>query len=831
MADAVTDPILWPHAATDRAIVGGKAAALAATCAAGFEVPPWFAVVGEVDDATLIRAVERLGPGVPVAVRSSAVDEDGTDHSFAGQFDSFLNVNATDVPAKVRGVRDGATSERVRAYRQEHGLAGPPRAPAVVVQRMIHADAAGVAFSADPVTGRRGVVVVNAVKGLADRLVSGETEGCTYRVGRDGSILERSGDGATMLVTDALLRDIAALAKRCAAHFGRPQDIEWAIEGGRVFLLQSRAITTLNGMPDPDGVRVIWDNSNIAESYGGITTPLTFSFARDAYEGVYRAFCRLMSVPASVVQNNDFIFSRMLGLIRGRVYYNLLNWYRLLAMLPGFKSNRPFMEQMMGVKEPLPDALVAELTAGTSVWRDRLRLTRSMLALVRQHFTMKRSIRAFYRRLEQTLDAPGPALAELRADELAAAFVRLRSSLLSRWDAPLVNDFFAMMFFGTLRKLCEKWIGKPGLHNDLVADEGGIVSTEPARRIMEMAAVARGDPAFIDVLTNGSVARAQSAIESHPKLSALHDAYLAKFAERCLEELKLESATLADDPSSLLRAIGHAARRPAVESKPSTARADAEKRAHARLLNHPLRTRVFRWVLKHARARVRDRENLRFERTRVFGRVRRIFVELGKRFALERLIDDPRDIFYLETHEALGLVDGTISCDDVRGLIRVRKDAFARYAEQPTPDRFETLGAVWINNGFAAAPSKHADTTGDLRGLGCCPGVVRGPVRVIHSPRGAELKPGEIMVALQTDPGWILLFPAAAGILVERGSALSHSAIVAREMRIPAIVSIPNVTTRLTDGQCVEMDGSTGTIRLIDAPTAETSPTLAEAAP
>ena len=138
-------------------------------------------------------------------------------------------------------------------------------------------------------------------------------------------------------------------------EFGQPQDIEWAIENGSLYLLQSRPITTLRNIPDPDGALNIWDNSNITESYNGVTSPLTFSFARSVYEGVYRQFCRILRVPQRKIEANDLTFRCMLGLIQGRIYYNLLNWYRVLALLPGFTVNRRFMEQMMGVRESLPD--------------------------------------------------------------------------------------------------------------------------------------------------------------------------------------------------------------------------------------------------------------------------------------------------------------------------------------------------------------------------------------------------------------------------------------------------------------------------------------------
>jgi pyruvate,water dikinase len=235
-----------------------------------------------------------------------------------------------------------------------------------------------------------------------------------------------------------------------------------------------------------------------------------------------------------------------------------------------------------------------------------------------------------------------------------------------------------------------------------------------------------------------------------------------------------------------------------------------------------LRRALFGWVLRNARERVRDRENLRFERTRVFGRVRSIFVELGRRFAAEGLLAEPRDIFYLEVEEALGMVAGTATTTDLNGLVAVRKAEYARYlALEPPADRFETRGIVYAGNSFQAR-QRSAPPAGDtLHGIGCCPGVVRGRVRVVRDPKTAGVRHGEILVAERTDPGWIMLFPAAAGVLVERGSLLSHSAIVARELGIPAIVALAGATTWLQTGDTVEMDGGTGTVVKLAAPAGE----------
>jgi pyruvate,water dikinase len=801
--------------------------------------------------AEIATALEKLGLAKGFfAVRSSASDEDGVEHSFAGQLESFLFVPRERVSEKVAAVWRSGFSERIVAYRKQHGLALTPRPPAVLVQCMVNADAAGVAFSADPVSGRRGVAVVSAVVGLGSALVSGEANADTWHVDRSGKILEsriadkslahRPDSGSPEGVraeplpadrarqpalNDEQVRAVAQLARRCAEHFGRPQDIEWAIEGSQLFLLQSRAITSLASMADPDGELNVWDNSNIAESYGGITTPLTYTFARRAYEEVYRQFCRLMAVPRPRIENNAHVFHCMIGLVRGRVYYNLLNWYRVLAMLPGFTINRRFMEQMMGVKEGLPEELVRDIQRASTADRlkDALNLSVTLVGLLVNHFTLQTRIRKFYERLNDALRPPAPPLDQARPDELAAYYRELERRLLTRWDAPLVNDFFAMIFYGVLRKLVAKWCGDSDgtLQNNLLCGEGGMISAEPARRVRELAALAAKHPGLGEKLSAAPLDQLASEIERVPEFAAAYRDYLDKFGDRCLEELKLESPTLHDDPTSLLRSVGHLAKSNVQSGKQSglaQLRAQAEGRATAALRGHPLRGLLFRRVLKHARSRVRDRENLRFERTRLFGRVRRIFVALGRELHARDVLEAPADIFYLELNDVLGYCDGTATTTDLKSLAALRRAEFDRFKAMPAPaDRFETRGPVHDGNTFqAVAPPKVETIENDgLRGIGCCPGVARGRVRVVIDPRNAVLRPGEILVAERTDPGWIMLFASAAGLLVERGSLLSHSAIVSREMGIPSIVAIAGITKRLKDGDEVEMDGGTGVVKLI----------------
>ena len=847
--------IRWPEDGAPVTAIGGKAFALAALGRGGFDVPAWFVVTSEAATAGLpaiadevATAVSRLVPdGGLVAVRSSAIDEDGAGHSFAGQFESYLNVPPGEVLARVREVWQSAEADRVQTYRRERGLEGPPVAPAAIVQRMAVPQAAGVAFSADPVSGRRSVAVVAAVPGLGDALVSGDADADAYEVTRAGEVAVRSlRDGAaTPVLTTAHAAAVAALARRCEQHFGRPQDIEWAIENDRVLLLQSRPITTLATLADPDGARRIWDNSNIAESYGGITTPLTFSFARTVYAEVYRQFCVILAVPRRRVEDHHVTFETMLGSVRGRVYYNLVSWYRVLALLPGFSVNRTFMEQMMGVREPMPDEVLAGEPPVTGWGRvvDALRLGRSLVGLVVALVRLPGSIERFYARLEAALGAPTP-LAEMRLDALTAHYRTLERQLLTRWDAPLVNDFFAMIFYGVLRSLSTKWLGSAGagLHNDLLVGEGDIVSAEPARRLQALSGLAAADERQTAALVAAPLAEILEAMAT-PANQPFREAYQAsldKFSDRCLDELKLESQTLADDPLMLLRTIGQLAQRQRADSAtaadsaasrnvtgsdpvtnvPGATRLVAEVQVDDALGRRPLRRMIFSWVLGQARARVRHRENLRFERTRVFGRVRRIFVEAGKRLAGEALLARPDDVFYLQVDEVLGVVEGTVTTASLAALADVRRREYDAYRQMEAPaDRFETRGAVWVGNRFQAAPAAAGSAAtpalseDERRGIGCCPGVVEGRARVIRDPRGASLAPGDILVAERTDPGWILLFPAASAVVVERGSVLSHSAIVARELGLPAVVSLPGLTSWLQTGDRIAVDGATGVVR------------------
>ncbi|MEP7209909.1 MAG: PEP/pyruvate-binding domain-containing protein [Alphaproteobacteria bacterium] len=814
--------VLTGARAQSAAIAGGKGAALA-KLAASFPVPAFFVIPAEAFDDTGLRpeaklAVDQarvaLGAG-PFAVRSSGRDEDGADSAHAGQFETELNVASADVVAAAHRVWKSGFSETLAQYRKAKGLSGAPQPPAVVVQKMVQAKAAGVAFSADPVSGDRAIVIISAVEALADKLVGGEADGDSYRIDASGRTLDAQLVGAVAVLTETQRADVAALARKAAAHFGSPQDIEWAFDDAGLHMLQSRPITTLTpSAPASADDVTIWDNSNIVESYPGVTSPLTFSFARYVYSNVYQSFSKLMGVSGHAVEDHRAVFENMLGRIDGRIYYNLLNWYRALALFPGFKANRAFMEGMMGVSEALPQQMadaIAPPTHNAGVrLLDNLDLVRVGLGLAWHQVLIKGTIANFYRRLNAALATPDATIDAMDATRLTAEYRKLEQQLLARWDAPLVNDFLCMIAFGAAQAAMKKWAGDDGvafLSAQLIG-QGNIISAEPARLIRKMGAMVADKPVVIRRLATGD----RSAIDASPELRTAFDGYVAKFGDRCTQELKLESRTLHEDPGQVLMAIAAAAAPRERQAETGNAQSLAV------LIPQPMKRQLAALLLGWAGARVRDRENLRFERTRLFGRVRRIFLAIGARLTEAGALSAPRDVFNLTVEELLGAVEGASITGDLKGLAALRESEMkASLARPDPPERFSIRGAQSIGaaNLKAQPIAASSETSETRKGLACCKGVVTAKVRVIEDPRVEALGSGEILVARHTDPGWIAVFANAAGVIAERGSLLSHSAIVAREMGVPCVVSLKGVTQWLKTGDTVRLDGGAGTVERV----------------
>ncbi|HUF11891.1 MAG TPA: PEP/pyruvate-binding domain-containing protein [Longimicrobiales bacterium] len=891
---------------------GGKANGLLRLEAAGQRVPAWCVVSAKVLDDVLVRtplaridasagqrdaadadgyarAVAEALSSAPLppaleselagalsqlrierdwlAVRSSGLEEDAAEHSFAGQFDSFLFRRGTaDVLAAIRLCWASAWSARNRDYRARAGLDGRPPRMGVIVQRMIDADAGGVAFSRDPARPlERDAVIVESVFGLTDGLVSGELPADHFEIDRGTlEVRERrvatktharrpaSGGGTELRelepgrasvpsLDDRQIRAVATAAIALEEALGTAQDCEFAWANGELHLLQTRPITSLPPAATFDpGVTgddvVIWDNSNIIESFAGVTTALTFTHASRAYREVYLQVARVLGVPVHVLAQNEPVFRNMLGFIRGRIYYNLVNWYRTLGLVPGLGSSSSMMESMMGVRQSLTPELASLLDLEPprySLFRRALVPTRAALRMIR----IDASIREFMVRIERVY---GPLeRSDLRAlglTEQLALYRRLEDEVLRHWTAPIVNDTRCMLAFGILRALTDRWVAPAvadaeSLQNDLLCGEGDLKSTEPTKLLMRIAErLAAGDAALRDRFLALEPADALPELRATaPEIGALFDDFLRRYGFRCVNEQKLEEPDLHDDPSFLIASVqgylrhgGHTIA--AMESREGEIRAAAEGRARAALRG--LRRRVYFAAVRWARRAVSDRELLRFERTRTFGVTRRLFRGMGANLVRLDALDDEHDVFHLTLDELVAYVEGRAAGTDLRPIVAARKAEYAEHARTPAPpDRFLTRGAVGTaarhpavlaGADLLASEATDADPS-VLRGTACSPGIVEAAVRVAHRLEDATGIEGEILVTERTDPGWVPVFPACAGIIIERGSVLSHSAVVARELGIPTIVNVAGrPTERLRSGQRVRMDGARGEIRILD---------------
>ncbi|MEB3222044.1 MAG: PEP/pyruvate-binding domain-containing protein [Candidatus Sericytochromatia bacterium] len=838
---------------------GGKGVGLIRLSQAGLEVPEFFVLPAALRDCVrasgnpsadhpLLLALVREGlqrlPEGPVAVRSSGVDEDGDHRSLAGQFDTFLAVppDARAVAAKVLACWASLQSERARAYRSRHGLDAEGGAIAVVVQAMVPAERSVVIFSGNPTTGDADETVVASVWGLGDTLVAGDLEGDTDVLGPSGRALQHLSGGQTQarrlhadgsIAVEELPAELVGkpvlspanrqaawqLGRAIASWAGRPMDIEAAFLGGRLLVLQARPVTTPLSRH-----RRLWDNANVVESYGGVTTPLTFSHASLAYRIVYTQFGRLLGVPRHIHDTHEREMQTYVGLLDGRVYYNLLMWYLSMAHLPGYAFTRSAMENMMGVREAL-DVELPPAGSPLQAWtRDLPRLARMLARTAWAFATIDRRIGAFERNFEAVHGAWRDQRFEgWETARLVDLYHTLLVQVLHRWEAPILTDVGAMVSMALLQGLLAKWApGCPNLAGELLVGAGDIESTAPTRELTALAARVRAHPTAMALLA-GPPEAAWEALHRDVTckgLAAELDAWVSRYGDRAMGELKLETQTPREQPSLVVPLLRSYVAMAGTQLPPAPDNTKAEARLDEALAGSPFRRLAARTVLHWTRKHVRNRENMRFARTRLTGVLRRLFRAVGEDLVRVGLLSQAEDVFYLTVEELTAYVDGRSVTRDLGALALLRRKEYDGYGQAEPPERFVTIGLPHLRVP-EAPPAPGGDATAFV-GTPCCPGVVTGPTRLVRDPADAGDLAGEILVAPRTDPGWVALYPAISGLLVERGSVLSHSAIVAREMGLPTIVGVQGLCARLGAGQRVRMDGGTGRIELL--PHEEASP-------
>jgi pyruvate,water dikinase len=804
---------------------------------------------------TLIR--ERFGPpeGRFFSIRSSAVDEDSIRFSFAGQLDSFLYVKFDrDFFTAIRKCFASAYSARVMHYRHAGDIPFAGIRPAVIVQEMVFGDVSGVVFTGNPLNNNPDQVLVNAAYGIGEGIVSGELDTDMWLVDAKGAIVRaqtvskkemitfdaRKGKGTLKApvaeelwdrpsVDEAMVLEIADTARKIEKLFGRVhQDIEWCLRDGTLFILQSRPVTTFSHIRRTLP-RTIFDNSNIIESFSGVTSPLTFSFASTMYDAVYRQFYELMGTPREKIEELSETFRNMLAYINGRVYYNLNSWFITLQLIPGYNLNKEFMENMMGVKNPVDIQKAETVSTARKIFVELPRAIRGLSMVIFHLWTLNGKIGKFIKSFD---DATGPYMDEKFEGYSNGEIIKLYNyfirTVLRNWKAPIVNDLYTMIFFGVLSKQIRKLgiEGHENLQNDLLSGEGDMESTKPTKEIIRISNWLRSRDELVKLFAEKNERELMRIIlggddERYREAGDRIRSYISSYGFRCMNELKLEETSLKEDPTFLFTTLKNYLKREPIdlegqERREKEIRRKAENLVFAKIPR--LKRPVFRWVLNNTRRAIKNREELRFMRTKIFGIERGMFNRMGRALAEGGIIGKQKDIYYLHINEVFELVEGrSLNSGIVSDIIRLRKKRNAEYAGMETPERMYFYGDIYDRNFLDILPDEEMDAGGDtgspniFKGVSCSPGEVEGVVKIVLAPQDAKLN-GEILVTKRTDPGWVPLFPSVSGIIIERGSVLSHSAVVAREMGIPTIVGLRGITDRLASGDRVRMNGSTGII-------------------
>ena len=832
--------------ARDFALVGGKAVNLAELLGAGFPVPDGFCVgtpayaqaadtagiaaLLEVPDlpvrardallatpipddvaAAVTAAYLALGEAVPVAVRSSATAEDLPGASFAGQQDTYLNVVGVDaVLDAVRRCWASLWTDRAVAYRADAGIPHAGTQLAVVVQRMVDAQAAGVLFTADPISGRRSRSVLDAAPGLGDAVVSGAVDPDHWVV--DGRTITASPAGGCL--TDRQVRELVELGRRVEAHFGAPQDIEWALDGeGTLWLTQSRAITTLYPVPPQrrPGLRVHL-NASLAQ---GLTRPIT-PMGLSAFRVVGASLAGLatgkpvdpMQGPAGFGIAGDRAFIDITAVLR-----NPVGRKAVPAIFSVMEARSAVVVRELLAAEPslapTRSALPGALAFARPVLRILLRYrVPALIALALARPAAARKVVAargdqLRARLAEPVTGDGHA-------RLAHVVTMLRAvpPIMPRTVPAAAGGFLAL---GLARRVAGPDLDAQAVHEVL----RGLPHNVTTDMDLELWALAtrldQASTAALHAAPPAELAERFHARALPPVLQRELAAFLAEHGHRTAAEIDLGMPRWSDDPTQVLGSLANYLRITDPTDHPDArfARgAAAAEAAVAQVVGEVRRrSRVRAWVTGLALRRTRQlagmRETHKDYLVRVLAHARAQLAILGAELAGRGLLVAADDVFFVELREVAAALDGT----DQRALVADRR------AEYDRELRRRHIPRVLLSDG-TEPEAEHAAPApeGALVGVPASAGTVTGVVRVVLDPADAHLEPGEILVATSTDPGWTPLFLTAGGLVMEMGGSNSHGAVVAREYGIPAVVGVPDATARLHTGQTVTVDGAAGTV-------------------
>ena len=598
-----------------------------------------------------------------IIIRSSATDEDGNNYSFAGMMESYPDLSIEDdVFGYIKKCYLSCFSDRAMEYRALNKLIDEELSMAVIIQSMVESDFSAVAFTTDPQTNDPDEVLISVVKGTGEKLVSGEENSDDYVVDAEGDVRRLSG---SLDIDKRIIREIADIGKKIEESYDkkRARDIEIAIKDQKIYVLQERPISAYSHI-DKGQFRTIYDNSNIIESYSGVTTPLTFSFAREVYEKVYRQTLNNFFISQEDIESIKEDLANMICFYQNKVYYRLNSWYKMTALYPGYNKNKKYMENMMGVK--------LELKEGKA--KQKLRLFRIYLRFIHKLLRIKKDSLLFVDKFERiTKDHFNNSFENYTNKGLVDLYRQLEENILDDFTTPITNDMGAMVFLGILNDALKKkkLSDYEGLLSKVLAKQGNVESIKQSIALIDLVNYINNDTQLKSYYQNTEIEKIIEELDKDNKINKQIKEYIYKYGSRAMEELKLETVTLFQDPRFLIQTIKNYLNMEKIPAVYSDEEFDIKDFYKHFSLFEKLYIKPVTEITKYF---VKNRELLRLRRTYIYSIVRNIFLRMGQNFKEEGIIENARDIFFIEKNEAFDIASfGIVGYEDIRTQIEERK--------------------------------------------------------------------------------------------------------------------------------------------------------------
>ena len=702
------------------------------------------------------------------AIRSSSNLEDSSDNSFAGLFDTYLNVDSKDIESKVKECFNSINNKNVKEYITNKNIDISDVKMNVIVQKMVNSKYSGILFTSNP-QGLLNESIIVVGRGLGNNVVEDKVDTTTYYFNNTDSIYYYEGD-CDYLDND-MINNLISISKDLKKYFGEYIDIEFAIENDDIYILQVRDITTI----DDDNI-VILDNSNIVESYPNISLPLTISFVEFVYSNVFKKEAYRLSHNNKLVEENNDKFNNMVGTANGRIYYKISNWYALIKFLPLSKKIIPIWQDMLGVKNKNYDdgklkiPFLTKIKTYFNTIKELKNVSKNMDILNDKFIKINDY---FYNNFNN----------EMSNEEVFELYNKIKEELLDSWDITLVNDLYSFIYTGLLKKRLNKKKYSSENVNDYISGISNIESLKPIKSMIELAYIE--DKISMDEYTDK------------------FNNYISLYGDRNLEELKLESKTFRTDPSLLKNKIKEYQ---ADKNKLEKLYKDLNSNNYTFIKEDF----ITNYISKRAMFGIKNREISRLNRSRIYGMVREMFRQIGSNLERDNLIDKKEDIFYLNIDEVFNYKKFNL-----KELISNRKKDYKIYKLLPSYSRLIFSKTEFDKHHKSINSNKIIIDKDKLEGIPTSNGIVEGEALVIDNILDNYDVKDKILVTKMTDPGWVFLIATAKGIISEKGSILSHTAIISRELKIPSIVGVEDVTKIIKTGDYLKMDAHTGKIGIL----------------